>query len=78
MYIKLEASLCGWLQIIPELSIELTTALINILINVNIKDDINLLSDNLQNNSEFYLIDFNIFLLNFDCIHKIIDLRADD
>ena len=78
MYIKLEARLCGWLQIIPELSIELTTALINILINVNIKDDINLLSDNLQNNSEFYLIDFNIFLLNFDCIHKIIDLRADD
>ena len=78
MYIKLEARLCGWLQIIPELSIEVTTALINILINVNIKDDINLLSDNLQNNSEFYLIDFNIFLLNFDCIHKIIDLRADD
>ena len=47
MYIKLEASLCGWLQIIPELSIELTSALIKILINVNINDDINLLSGNL-------------------------------
>lgn len=37
-----------------------------------------LLSGNLQIDSKFYLSDFNIFFLDFDCVHNTIVLRAVD